>query len=163
MKLKPQSQVLLVATAIALIVIGLVLPQAPARPHAPALPRGALSGHRVTLAQLRGHPAAIAFFAHWCPGCHAEAGALERFAAHAGTNRVIGVAYDDARPAAIAFAHSYGWTFPLLDDPTGSVAAAYGISHLPTTVIVNSSGEIVTRSVGPETVSRLSSELRAAG
>jgi peroxiredoxin len=162
-KLKPQTQRLLLVTAVTLIVIGIALPQAHGRSRAPALPRGALAGRTVTLASLRGHPVAIAFFAHWCRDCHTEAAALARFYAQAGAGRVIGIAYDDARDAAIAFARSYAWSFPLLDDPTGSVGAAYGISKLPTTVIVNSRGEIVARSFGPETVSRLASELRAAG
>jgi cytochrome c biogenesis protein CcmG/thiol:disulfide interchange protein DsbE len=161
-KLRPVSKVLLVLIAIAMIAVGLLLPQAHGREHAPALPRGALSGGPIGLAQLHGHPAVIAFFASWCPGCHTEAAALERFARSAGPDRVIGVADNDGRAAAVAFARGYAWSFPLLNDPTGSVAAAWGVAELPTTVIVNAKGEIVARRVGPETVARLASELHAA-
>lgn len=126
-------------------------------------PRTQLTLGVAAVTQLHGHAVAIAFFAGWCPGCHTEAAALARFAKNAGADRVIGVAYDDSRSDALRLARRSGWSFPLLADPTGSFDAAYGLSDLPTTVIVKSSGEVVTRSFGPETVSRLAAQLRYAG
>ena len=163
MKLKPRTQLTLGVAAVTLIVLGIALPRAHSHPQAPPLPRVALRGAAVTIAQLHGHAVAITFFAGWCPGCHTEAAALARFAKNAGADRVIGVAYDDSRSDALRLARRSGWSFPLLADPTGSFGAAYGLSNLPTTVIVKSSGEVVTRSFGPETVSRLAAQLRYAG
>jgi cytochrome c biogenesis protein CcmG/thiol:disulfide interchange protein DsbE len=50
-----------------------------ARP-APALPTSVLVPPRVTVASLRGRPAAINFWASWCTPCRQEAPALERVA-----------------------------------------------------------------------------------
>ncbi|MGD0196330.1 MAG: TlpA disulfide reductase family protein [Solirubrobacteraceae bacterium] len=154
---------LAIGVAAVLLAVGLLLPRSRGSSPAPALPHSALRGTAVTVAALRGHAVAVAFFASWCPGCHTEAAALERVAASAGPDRVVGVAYDDRTASAIGFASRYRWTFPLLDDPAGNTGAAYGISHLPTTVILNARGQIVAREVGPQTVTRLRAALRAAG
>src|SRR5205814_3635160 len=47
---------------------------------APALPTSVLVPPKMTLASLRGHPAAINFWASWCSPCRQEAPALERVA-----------------------------------------------------------------------------------
>ena len=50
----------------------------------------------MTLADLRGHPFAVAFWASWCPGCHTEAPALERFATSpSGRGKVVAIDYSD--------------------------------------------------------------------
>jgi thiol-disulfide isomerase/thioredoxin len=47
---------------------------------APALPTSVLVPPRLTLAELRGKPAVIHFWASWCGPCHKEAPEIERFA-----------------------------------------------------------------------------------
>jgi hypothetical protein len=49
-----------------------------------------------------------------------------------------------------------------LKDRDGVTGDAYGVAHLPTTVILNAKGEIVARDVGPQTVSSLSRAVNAA-
>jgi peroxiredoxin len=149
------------ALAIALLAFGLVRRSSTHAP-APPLPRTALAGSPVTVTQLRGHAVAIAFFSSSCVPCHTEAPALERFArSAAGRGRLLAV--DDSDPDdPRAFVARYHWTFPVLSDPKGSAGAAYGVSALPTTVIVDAAGRIVARDSGAQSVASLTRALTAA-
>jgi len=102
--------------ALAALAAGLLARGSPARRPAPALPVRALSGRAVTLAQLRGHPAALVFWASWCTDCRVEARAVERVACSApGRGQIVGLDYDDGGDWR-AFLRAHRWTFPVLDD-----------------------------------------------
>ena len=143
-----------VALIVAVVVFGL-LSSASHHPLAPPLP----------LAALRGRAVAIAFVASWCPGCRTEAPALERFAVSpAGRGRLLAIdSSDPVSRDARAFVSRYHWTFTVLNDASGATGDAYGVAHLPTTVILNADGRIVARDSGPQTVASLERALRAAG
>jgi peroxiredoxin len=154
-------RVALVALALALLAFGL-LSHPSTRVLAPPLPKTALRGRGITVGALRGRPAVIVFYASWCPGCHTEAPAVRQFAASAaGRGRVVAVDDDDYGNAR-AFVRRYHWSFPVLADPNGVASDAYGVGHLPTTVVLNSSGEIVATDPGPQTVASLDRAVRAA-
>lgn len=57
-------------------------------------------GTRLTMADLRGHPLVLNFWATWCPPCIREMPALDRFAReHASRGwRVVGLAVDQVQP-----------------------------------------------------------------
>ena len=131
---------------------------------APALPSRSLGGPPVTLASLRGEPAAINFWASWCIPCRREAPELELLhrAPH-GPGRLVGVNWMDGLSDARAFIRDYHLTFPNLRDPDGEVGRAYGIVGLPVTVILDSRGRIATMLNGPQTASGLREALRSAG
>ena len=153
----------LVAVALALLAAGLLTHGAAARRSAPALPSRVLSGAPVTLAALRGHPAAVVFWASWCTDCHVEASAVERFArSPAGRGRVVGIDYSDGGDWR-GFLRRYGWSFPILADPDGATLDGFGITaSLPVTAILDPSGRIASAMFGVQTVARLRSALAAA-
>jgi cytochrome c biogenesis protein CcmG/thiol:disulfide interchange protein DsbE len=128
---------------------------------APALPRPVLLPPRATLASLRGKPAVVNFWASWCGPCRHEAPQLERFA-HSlhGQARLVGVDWSDGLPEARAFVRRFGWSFPVLRDPTGIVGDRYGLSGLPTTFVLDGAGRIVERLPGPQTEASLRAALR---
>ncbi len=131
---------------------------------APALPRAALAGKPVTLAELRGHPAAINFFASWCEPCKKEAPNLEALSRRLPNGaHLVGVAWNDGRSAARDFVHHYGWRFPTLFDTNGSSGDDYGIQGLPTTFIVGSDGRIEDVLRGPQEAGTVRRELAQAG
>ncbi len=133
----------------------------PGRP-APPLPAAVLVPPRVTIAELRGRPAVINFWASWCDPCRKEAPGLERFARSLkGQARLIGVDYTDGLSAARSFVHEFGWTFPNLRDPNGVVGLRYGLSGVPTTVILDSRGRIQQTLRGPQTVPDLRRALKS--
>jgi cytochrome c biogenesis protein CcmG/thiol:disulfide interchange protein DsbE len=153
-----------VAVIVALVAIELISGNADkgARRDAPSLPDTVLVSPGVTLASLRGSPAAINFWASWCEPCRKEAPVLERVSrAFRGRARVVGVDWSDGLGGARAFADQYGWTFPNLRDVDGTVGARYGLRGLPTTFIIDSRGKIADVLLGPQTESSLRHALAA--
>ncbi len=129
---------------------------------APALPVERLSGVPVTVASLRGRPAFVNFWASWCGPCETEAPSLERFARSlVGRAKLVGVNWEDLSHAgALAFIRRYGWTFPNLRDPDGTVGRRYGITtFLPTTFVLDSAGRLRLTLRGPQTERSLNEAL----
>lgn len=130
---------------------------------APPLPAAVLQAPKVTLADLRGGPALINFWASWCDPCREEAAELERFyrslpkGAH-----LVGVDYTDQEGPAQSFIKTYGWTFPVLSDPNGIFGARYHFTGLPSTIAIDDEGRIVQTLRGPQTVSDLQRALAEA-
>jgi thiol-disulfide isomerase/thioredoxin len=143
--------------AIVTVALGAALTRsAPAARPAPPLPGKALAGEPITVASLRGEPTVIAFFASWCEPCVGEAPKLAEAArALGGYAHVVAVDWSDSSHYALALVRRYGWSFPVLSDPSGTAGSAYGIQGLPTAFVLNARGEIVERLLGPQTVSSL--------
>jgi peroxiredoxin len=123
---------------------------------APQLPTRVLVPPKVTLASLRGKPAAINFWASWCIPCQTEATELERVA-HAlhGRASLVGVDWTDGTGAARSFVHEHHLTYPILIDADGTAGQDFGLNGLPTTFIVDARGRITTVLRGPQTAGDL--------
>jgi cytochrome c biogenesis protein CcmG, thiol:disulfide interchange protein DsbE len=131
---------------------------------APRLPRQTLVPPRVTIADLRGKPAAINFWASWCDPCRKEAPGLAALARSLrGRARLVGVDWGDSAGGARAFIRRYAWRFPNLRDANGTIGDAYGIRGLPTTFIVNPSGRIADVLRGPQTATDIRQALGSVG
>jgi len=124
---------------------------------APPLPAKALRPPGIDLAELRGKPALVDFFASWCGPCAEEAPTLRKLsAALGGKATVVAVDWDDAGSAARAFVRKHDWTFPVLADPSGSVGESYGVDiGLPTSFVLDPEGRIVTTFRGPQSEATL--------
>jgi thiol-disulfide isomerase/thioredoxin len=134
--------------------------------RAPGLPRERLAGPPVTLASLlaqaRGRPALVVFWASWCGPCAREAPALERFyLSPAGRARVVGVNWSDALSGARSFIRRYSWTFPDVRDSDGTVGNNYRLTGLPTTFVVDAHGRIRSVLRGPQSEGSLARALGA--
>ncbi|MEE8600515.1 TlpA family protein disulfide reductase [Euzebya tangerina] len=91
-------------------------------------------------------PVVINFWASWCPPCHAEAPAVARAADAIGDATFLGVLVDDSPRGGQTFADRYGLGFPTVID--GGVSAVLGSGGLPTTVVLDETGEVAHREVG---------------
>lgn len=153
------------ATVAALVLFGLAASGGRNGRPAPALPRELLSGRTVTLAALRGHPVFVTFWASWCDPCAHEAPALEQFSKGLGGRAaLVGVNWSDPSLSdARAFVKRYGWTFPNLRDPQGAAGLRFGITGLPTTFVIDSSGKVRATLRGPQTQQTLTSALATVG
>jgi cytochrome c biogenesis protein CcmG/thiol:disulfide interchange protein DsbE len=100
---------------------------------------------KLSLASLRGKAVVINFFQSYCEPCQAESKALEAAWRHYRGQGVVflGVDYNDLVSDARRFIHKHGVTYPVVRDPNGSVAAAYGITGTPETFFVDRHGRLV--------------------
>jgi cytochrome c biogenesis protein CcmG/thiol:disulfide interchange protein DsbE len=159
--------VLAAAALVALILFGLApSKKAAAGRTAPGLPSEHLSGAAVTLpkllAEARGRPSLVVFWASWCGPCRTEAPALQTFSrSPEGRGRIVGVDWSDARSAALGFIRRVGWTFPTVRDGEGLIGNSYGMTGLPTTFVLNGRGRIAATLRGPQTRVSLSRALRS--
>ena len=129
---------------------------------APQLPTQVLSGHRVTLASLRGKPVLVNFWASWCGPCKKEAPQLEGLAKGLhGKASLVGVDWNDATDNARSFISESHWSYPVLRDGGGEVGNAYGLTGLPTTFVLDSNGDIVQTLRGPQTTATIQNALSA--
>jgi cytochrome c biogenesis protein CcmG, thiol:disulfide interchange protein DsbE len=131
--------------------------------QAPALPQKALRPPAVDLADLRGKPALVDFFASWCVPCGQEAPTLRKLSKELGDEAtIVAVDWDDSGGSARAFVKKHGWTFPVLADTTGTAGEKYGLVGLPTSFVLDPRGKIVATFRGPQSEATLRRALREA-
>jgi len=102
-----------------------------------------IQGQEVSLADYRGQPVVLNFWATWCPPCRAEVPHFQDAARkYNGQAAILGI--DQGEPLAVVadFAATYGLTYPLLLDPSNVVNRDYGVAALPTTIFVGFDGVI---------------------
>lgn len=124
------------------------------RPAAPALSGVTLTGEPLDLAELRGQVVVVNAWASWCPPCVEElpllAGIAETFQG-SGVS-VVGLNVEDSPSAARTLAAQTGIGFPSLVDPEGRLLASLpGVPPraLPSTIVIDPTGRIAARIVGP--------------
>ena len=93
----------------------------------------------------------VNFFATWCKPCRDEHVYIERFSNEKGI-KVIGINYKDNSKKTTKWLKKLGNPYSnVLIDKNGKIAIDWGVYGIPETFIVNSSGIIKYRHVGPIT------------
>ena len=109
----------------------------------PAVTGTTLDGSTLDLAQYRGKPLVVNFWASWCLPCREEFPLFkERLEALGPTDglQVVGVLYKDEPALARAFLDDFGAAWPSLTDPDGSIAAKYRVVAPPQTYFIDKDG-----------------------
>jgi cytochrome c biogenesis protein CcmG/thiol:disulfide interchange protein DsbE len=121
------------------------------------------NGQKVHLAELKGKPVVLNFWASWCDPCRDETPLLEQaYQKYASRGVVVvGLAYNDTLDHGKPFVEQYGVTYPVGPDPDGATAVAYGVAGVPETVFIGRDGNIAGRVPGGVSSDTLESHLQA--
>ena len=111
------------------------------------------SGDTLRLANLRGRPVVVNFWASWCPPCRQEAPLLERTWREYRDRGVVFVGIDvwDSEQDARKFLKEFDLTYVNGPDPRGQISIDYGLSGIPETFFIDRQGQIGRKWIGPFT------------
>ncbi|GIW20705.1 MAG: hypothetical protein KatS3mg065_1001 [Chloroflexota bacterium] len=117
---------------------------------APPLAGVTLDGGRLDLAELRGRPVIVNFWASWCRPCREEfpllAAALRDHAEEG--LAIVGVLFKDEPEPARRFVADQGVDWPTVLDPDGRLAATYRVVAPPQTYFIDRSGVVRSIQIG---------------
>jgi len=114
---------------------------------APDFSAAGLDGGSVRLAEFRGQPVILNFWASWCNPCRREFPLLRDVHESDGVV-VVGVVINDIPSDAAAFVDEFGATWPQALDDDGKIARAYGVRAPPQTLFIGPDGVIRDRMYG---------------
>jgi thiol-disulfide isomerase/thioredoxin len=115
----------------------------------PGVRQAVADGH-VSLAELRGHPVVINFWASWCGPCRDEAPVLAAAARrYAGRVVFLGIDHEDLTSDARHFLRRTGAPYVSVRDADDHVYTAYGLTGTPETYYLDARGRAVAHSAGP--------------
>ncbi len=112
--------------------------------------RGPLVDGRLSLAELRGAPVVLNFWASWCDPCRKEAPLLEASWRQARSDGIVfvGLNMQDARSDARRFLDEFRVSYPNVREPDDATARAWGTTGLPETFFLSRDGRVVAHVVG---------------
>ncbi len=126
------------------------------RAPAPPVSVAALDGGPpVTLADRRGTPVVLNFWASWCGPCRAETPALIAFSKANPDIGVVGIAVNDRPADSRRFADEFDIPYSLGVNRSGDVARSFGATGLPVTVVIDDKGRIADTLFGEITREQL--------
>jgi cytochrome c biogenesis protein CcmG/thiol:disulfide interchange protein DsbE len=133
------------------------------RPAPPFALREVGTGNTINLAQLRGRPVILNFWATWCGPCYEEHPTLVANARSLQPNvQFLGVVFQDTEDKIQKFLRERGDAYPTVVDDAGKTAIAYGVGGVPETFFLDRDGVIRAKFVGPLNTELLQANLDKA-
>lgn len=122
-----------------------------------------LSGESMRLYENGGKPSLVNFWASWCPPCKLEMPHIQEAYEKYGDRvnfLMVDLTFNDYFDGMKKYVEENKYTFPVLLDETGDVAADYQILPIPTTFIVDEKGVIVRKFQGAMTRDQIMDAIR---
>lgn len=116
-----------------------------ARGEAPGFNAYLIQGKPVTLQDYRGKPLLLHFWASWCPVCELEHGSISNLANISEQNnyQVLTIASWSGNEAdVVQYMQQEQLDFPVIVDPTGSIAKLYGVQGVPSSFVIDANNTI---------------------
>ena len=131
---------------------------------APAFTLTSTDGKPVSLAEYKGHPVVVNFWATWCGPCKLEMPWFQEFSTKYKPQGlvVLGLSQDDgATPGDVASAaKKIGVNYPILM-PNDKVTKAYGgVEYLPETFYIDKTGKVFTVASGVPSKDQMEAEIQ---
>lgn len=133
---------------------------------APPVSGAALSGQQVSLSGYRGKVVVLNFWGSWCPPCRVEGPFMATMSTEYAARGVqfLGVDVRDNAASARAYLENIGSGYPsLFDGPDGLLVLAFASivppEATPSTLVIDRTGRIAVRIIGPTTEPRLAAIL----
>ena len=106
---------------------------------------GGVVPETLELSSLRGRPVVLDFWATWCGPCQATSPIVNAVAQRYKDKglAVVGVNTSDEDGLAARYVKKKGLGFPIVYDENNTIAKQYGVSNLPTLIVVSKTGKIV--------------------
>jgi thiol-disulfide isomerase/thioredoxin len=115
------------------------------------------------LSQLKGKPVVINFWASWCPPCTDELPYFERLQAQYGDRiHIITVNWAEDPQTALGYLRANHLDLPMVSDRQSKIYAAYSLSEVPDTLVLDAAGNVRYVSVGGLSWEELSSAVDRA-
>jgi peroxiredoxin len=108
-------------------------------------------GKTWNLAELKGQVVFVNFWATWCPPCLHEMPSMEKLynSMPKGNFKMLAILFNDKPEVADKVVAKYKYTFPILSDPGNKTGAAYGLTGVPETYIIDKQGVVREKFIGP--------------
>lgn len=121
-----------------------------------------VNGGSLSMAQLRGKPVFMDFFATWCPPCNDEApeinAAYEQYKPQG--LQVIGVDVEENAQKAKQFVAQHQLTYPAVVD-SGTLSDLYSINGMPVGAFIDKNGVIRRIEVGQLSAAQLNADIKS--
>ncbi|MGC9386394.1 MAG: protein disulfide oxidoreductase [Hydrogenovibrio sp.] len=114
---------------------------------APLFESESITGQPIRLADYRGKPVVVHFWATWCPICKLEGGTIEAISKDYPVINIATQSLDNAGLLAYADENNLN-PEQIVNDFSGQLMQAYGARAVPATFIIDSDGQIAFVEVG---------------
>jgi thiol-disulfide isomerase/thioredoxin len=104
---------------------------------------------------LTGNTLVVGLWSTWCVPCRRELPQLQKFAAKHQNVSVVAVNLGDKLDSVAAYAKEIGLTMPVVIDTEGRISSALGVTSVPSTLVIDSSGKVIATHVGEITADEL--------